>query len=95
MCFSEMREWFYFFDKNNDGQLDRDELKKVFHSVGWNATDEQFEKVFTSVDADCEYTLVLNVNIVYHLHITRLPTHRLKTNNLTTDQHQTQLTGLP
>jgi len=47
-----MHEWFYFFDKNNDGHLDRGELKKVFHSVGWSITDEQFEKVFTSVDTD-------------------------------------------
>lgn len=49
---SEMKTWFSFFDKNGDGKLDKNELKKVFYAMCWNVTDEEFEKVFETVDTD-------------------------------------------
>ncbi|KAL4234544.1 hypothetical protein ACF0H5_006187 [Mactra antiquata] len=46
----EMKEMFTFFDKNNDGKLDKDELKKVFQAKLWN--DKFLEDIFKNADID-------------------------------------------
>ncbi|KAL4222646.1 hypothetical protein ACF0H5_018688 [Mactra antiquata] len=45
-----MKEMFTFFDKNNDGKLDKDELKKVFQAKLWN--DKFLEDIFKNADID-------------------------------------------
>ena len=49
---SEMREWFYFFDKNGDERLDIKELNTVFHALCWDLTNDELEEVMRDADTD-------------------------------------------
>ena len=48
----EMKGWFRFFDKNDDKQLDKEELKMVFHALCWTVNDDEVDKYFKVADAD-------------------------------------------
>ncbi|XP_053383308.1 uncharacterized protein LOC123540371 [Mercenaria mercenaria] len=48
----EMSDWFYFFDKNGDKKLDRDEMKRVFHAMCWSVDDKEMENIFKTADKD-------------------------------------------
>ena len=49
---SEMKEWFYFFDKNGDEKLDIKELDNVFHALCWDLTKDELEEVMKDADTD-------------------------------------------
>ena len=49
---TEMKDWFYFFDKNGDERLDLQELGKVFSSLCWDLTDRELEDIMASADKD-------------------------------------------
>ncbi|XP_060562340.1 neo-calmodulin-like [Ruditapes philippinarum] len=48
----EMKTWFKFFDKNNDKQLDKEELKMVFHALCWTVNEEEVDRLFKLADTD-------------------------------------------
>ena len=45
-------EWFYWFDKDNNDQLDEGELRKVFQALCWDPTDEEFKELMKKCDLD-------------------------------------------
>ncbi|XP_069106447.1 calmodulin-like [Argopecten irradians] len=47
-----LRDAFKRFDKNGDGSLDCEELRKVLCSIGESLTDEEAEEMFKMVDVD-------------------------------------------
>ncbi|XP_060066135.1 neo-calmodulin-like [Ylistrum balloti] len=47
-----LKDAFKRFDKNGDGSLDLEELRKVLCSIGESLTDEEAEEMFAMVDAD-------------------------------------------
>lgn len=56
-----MSEWFYFFDKNNDKKLDKEELRRVFHAMCWTVTDEEMDEIFKNADTDSKKNYISNV----------------------------------
>ncbi|GMH46804.1 hypothetical protein TrLO_g5454 [Triparma laevis f. longispina] len=46
------REVFDRFDVDNSGEIDRDELKKVFKEIGKDASDREIDRVMTQFDLD-------------------------------------------
>ena len=46
------KEIFNKFDVDNSGEIDRDELKKVFKEIGKDASDREIDRVMTQFDLD-------------------------------------------
>ena len=46
----EMNEAFRVFDQDNDGAITRDELRRVFKSIGCSLTEEECEMMIREVD---------------------------------------------
>jgi len=52
-----MRKCFNEFDKNNDGTIDRAELKQVFKELGKNFSDAELQRMIELGDKDSSSTL--------------------------------------
>ncbi|XP_052105384.1 calmodulin-beta-like [Mytilus californianus] len=48
----DLREAFKIFDKNNDGKIDTNELKKVMVNIGEKLTDEEANEMIKEADVD-------------------------------------------
>ncbi|XP_063428905.1 calmodulin-beta-like [Mytilus trossulus] len=48
----DLREAFKIFDKNNDGKIDPNELKKVMVNIGEKLTDEEANEMIKEADVD-------------------------------------------
>ena len=48
----DLREAFKIFDKNSDGKIDPNELKKVMVNIGEKLTDEEANEMIKEADVD-------------------------------------------
>ena len=51
---SEVIGAFNYFDINQDGKININEIKKVLTSLGDNMTEEEFDNIFKSVDINVD-----------------------------------------
>jgi hypothetical protein len=50
--FSDLKDAFAIFDKNNDGYIKKAEMKDILISLGKDGTNEQIERVIAEFDTD-------------------------------------------
>lgn len=56
-----MRDAFQFMDEDGDGTVSKDDLKKMYSSLGTTRTDEQIESMLTAGNGDLTFPEFLTV----------------------------------
>jgi Ca2+-binding EF-hand superfamily protein len=55
LSFTDMKQAFDLFDKNNDGKISSDELGRVLRTLGHNYSNEEVQEMISNVDTNGRY----------------------------------------
>jgi calcium-dependent protein kinase len=47
---TKLQQAFSYIDKDNSGEIEYDEIPKIFHDLGYEASEEELKKIFDSLD---------------------------------------------
>ena len=55
ILFSDMKQAFDLFDKNNDGKISSDELGRVLRTLGYKYSNDEVQEMISNVDTNGTY----------------------------------------
>ncbi|CAB1111888.1 unnamed protein product [Ectocarpus sp. CCAP 1310/34] len=61
----EINGAFFFFDKNGDGQVDRQELAEIMRGLGDKLTDEEIDLLINAADKDKDGTISMKEFVTF------------------------------
>lgn len=62
LLFSDMKQAFDLFDKNNDGRISSEELGRVLRTLGHDYSNDQVQEMISNVDTNGKLRYVLSIH---------------------------------